>query len=63
MIDKNLKQIREKQNLSKLRLGKESNVSYRTIEFIEHGKVKNPGVYTVLKLAKALNVNINDLIK
>ncbi len=46
MIDKNLKQIREKQNLSKLRLGKESNVSYRTIEFIEHGKVKNPGVYT-----------------
>lgn len=63
MIDKNLKYIREQQNISRLKLEKKSNVSYRTIEFIEHGKVKNPGVYTVLKIAKALNVNINDLIK
>ena len=62
MIDKNLKNIREEKKLSKLRLSRMANVSYRTIEFIENNKVKNPGVYTVLSLAKALQVDINELI-
>lgn len=63
MVSENLKKYREKQGLTKEELSKKSGVSRRTIEFIEHEKVKNPGVYTLLKITKALKITINDLTK
>lgn len=62
MLDKNLKKYRENKGYSKLALSKISNVSSRTIEHIEYGKV-SPTLDTLTKLAKALNVTVIDLIK
>ena len=63
MLSKNLKMIREEKGFSRLQLEKISGISQRTVEFIEKEKVKNPKIMTLEKLATALNVTVNDLIK
>lgn len=54
-----LKIIREFQNLTQEELSKKSGISARTIQRIEKGK--NPKGYTLQTLAKALEVNENEL--
>lgn len=63
MLSKNLKKFRIKKGFSRLRLEKASKVSERTVEFIEKEKVKSPRITTLEKLAKALDVTVNDLIE
>ncbi len=63
MLSKNLKMIREEKGFSRLQLEKISGISQRTVEFIEKEKVKNPKIMTLEKLATALDVTVNDLIK
>jgi transcriptional regulator with XRE-family HTH domain len=58
---KNLVKIRKEKGWSQEKLAVESNVSYNTIIKIERGGIKNPKIETVIKLAKALNVKIDDL--
>jgi len=38
-------------------------MKYRTLRKIESGVVKKPGVQTMAKIAKALGVSIEELIK
>lgn len=40
----------------------ESNISYNTIIKIERGGIKNPKIETVIKLAEALGVSIDELV-
>lgn len=63
MISENLNHIRLENGLSRQKLANMTDLNIRTIEFIEWGKIKNPSIDTVEKLAKALDVTINDLIK
>lgn len=63
MLSDNLKRIREEQGYSKMQLAKISNVSRRTIMLIETKKTTSPGIETLRRLAKALNIDIEDLIK
>lgn len=63
MLSKNLKKYREKKGYSKLRLSRDSGVSARCIEFIEYEKIKYPRLSTLEKLAKTLNVTVEELIK
>lgn len=63
MISENLNHIRLEKGLSRPKLANMADLNIRTIEFIEWGKIKNPCIDTVEKLAKALDVTINDLIK
>ncbi len=63
MLSKNLKIIREKKQYSKLRLARETGLSARCIEKIEHEKVKDPRIETLKKIAKVLNVPLEDLLK
>ena len=61
-LPKNLKKIREKKGLSQDRLAKLADVANNTIIKIEAGKNQNPTLDTLKKIAKALEVSVDDLI-
>ncbi len=58
---KNLVKLRKGKGWSQERLAVESSISYNTIIKIERGGIKNPKIETVIKLAKALNVTLDEL--
>jgi len=58
-----IKRLREKLGLSQEKLARLADVSNNTIINIEAGKQKNPTIETLQKIAKALNVSVEDLIK
>lgn len=61
MIVRNLKQIREKKNMSTYKLAKLSGVTHSRIYYAENEN-SDIRVSTLLKLAKALGVTANDLL-
>jgi len=62
-IGENIKKYRNKQGLSQEDFAKKSGVKYTTLTKIESNVIKNPSVLIMAKLAKALSVSIEDLIK
>lgn len=63
MVESNkVKKLREKLGLSQERLARLADVSTNTIINIESGKQKNPTVETISKIAKALNMPIEELL-
>ena len=58
-----IKRYREKLGLSQEKLARLADVSNNTIINIEAGKQQNPTVNTIKKIAQALDVAIEDLIK
>ena len=62
-ISKTVKRLREKMGISQEKLARLADVSNNTIINIEAGKQGNPTIETLKKIAKALNVPIEDLIK
>ena len=61
-IAKIVKQLREKTGLSQEKLARLADVSNNTIINIEAGKQNNPTIETLKKIAKALEVGVDDLI-
>ena len=59
---KKVKQLREKLGLSQERLARLADVSNNTIINIEAGKQDNPTIDTLKKVAKALNIPVEELI-
>lgn len=62
-IAENMKKYRGKMDISQDRLSKLADVTYNTIIKIESGVNKNPTIETLSKIAKALNVGVDDLIR
>ena len=62
MYLKNLKKLRQKKGWSQEKLAREAGISYNTLIKIERGGIKNPKLETLIKLAKALGVSIDELI-
>ncbi len=62
-IANNIKKYRQKLGVSQDRLSKMADVTYNTIIKIESGGSQNPTIDTLLKIAKALDVNVDDLIQ
>ena len=62
MYLKNLVKLRKSKGWSQEKLAVESGISYNTIIKIERGGIKNPKIETVIKLAQALNVRIDELV-
>ena len=62
MYLKNLVTIRKQKNWSQEKLAVESGISYNTIIKIERGGIKNPKIETVVKLADALGMTLDELI-
>ena len=63
VIAKNIKKYRKKLSISQDRLSKIADVTYNTIIKIESGANKNPTIETLAKIAEALKVGVDDLIK
>jgi len=61
-LSNNLKKLREKKGLSQDRLAKLADVANNTIIKIEQGENINPTLDTLKKMAKALEVSVDELI-
>ena len=62
-IGENVKKYRGKLGLSQEDFAQKSGVKYTTLTKIESNVIKKPSVLIMAKLAKALGVSIEDLIK
>jgi DNA-binding XRE family transcriptional regulator len=62
-ISKNIKKMRAKLGLTQDDLARKADVKYTTLVKIESGAVNKPSVQTMAKIAKALGVLIEELIK
>lgn len=63
VLAKNLRTLREQKGLSQDRLAKLADLANNTIIKIEQGENKNPTLETLKKIAKALEVSIEELVK
>ena len=62
-IAKNIKKYRDKMGISQDKLSKLAGISLHTITKIESGATPDPRIETVKKIAKALNITVDNLIK
>ncbi len=62
-IADNIKKYRGKLGISQDRLSKLADVTLHTITKIESGANTNPTIDTVKKIATALNISLDELIK
>jgi len=62
-IGKNIKKLRKQKGLSQDRLSKLADISYNTVIKLESGGITNPSINTLQKLAKALDVSVDNLLK
>jgi len=63
MISRNIRNLRVKRGISQDRLSKLADLSLNTVVKVESGRSPNPTIGTLLKIARSLDVEINDLIK
>ncbi len=63
VIAENIKKYRNKMGISQDRLSKLADITYNTIIKIESGVNRNPTIETISKIAHALGVGVDDLIK
>ncbi|OGD63246.1 hypothetical protein A2215_04630 [Candidatus Berkelbacteria bacterium RIFOXYA2_FULL_43_10] len=62
-ISTNIKKFRLKMGLSQDKLSKKADITYNTLIKIESGANKNPTIETMSRIAKALDVKVDDLIE
>lgn len=62
-LSKNIKSARKKLGMSQDRLCKLADVTHTTLAKIESGVNENPTIRTLQKIANALGVKIDDLVK
>jgi len=63
IIAKNIKKYREKKDISQDKLSKLAGVTLHTITKIESGATPDPRIETVKKIADALGISVDDLLK
>ena len=62
-IGANIKKTRQALGVSQDRLSKLADLSLNTVVNVESGQNPNPTIDTLSKIAKGLNVSVDDLIK
>jgi len=62
-ISDNLRKLRSKKGYSLEKIARLSDLSLNTIVKVENGVNQNPTIETLTKIAKALEVGVDDLIK
>jgi len=62
-IGENIKRLRTKQGISQDDLARKAELKYSTLAKIEGDFVTKPGVQMIAKIAKALGVPMEDLVK
>ena len=62
-IGKNIKRFRQDKGLSQDKLSKLADLSLNTVVKIELDESPNPTIETMQRIAKALGVSVDDLLK
>jgi transcriptional regulator with XRE-family HTH domain len=62
-VAKNIKKYRKEKGLSQDKLSRLADVAHATIIKIESGGIQSPTIDTVQKIAKALGVSVDILLK
>ncbi len=62
MIALNINKIRKEKGLSIRKLAKDCKLSRTTLDDIEKGRVKNPGIMQICKICKGIGKSPNDII-
>ena len=62
-IGEKIRRIRQQKKMSQDRLSKKADLALNTIVKIETGESPNPTVDTLQKIAKALDVSLDQLLK
>lgn len=62
-IGKNIKKYRQEKGLSQDKLSKLADLSLNTVVKIELDESPNPTIETIQRIAKALEVSVDDLLK
>lgn len=62
-VAKNIKKYRKEKGLSQDKLARLANVAHATIIKIESGGIQSPTIDTVQKIAKALGISVDILLK
>jgi transcriptional regulator with XRE-family HTH domain len=63
MIGNNVRKFRKKKGLSQEKLARLADISLNALTKIESGFAKKPTIQTVVKLAKALEISLDELVK
>lgn len=63
MIGQNIKKIRQKRKLTQDKLSKIADIPYTSLTKIETGVIKKPSVQTVAKIARALDISLDELME
>ncbi len=62
-LGKKIKALRLKLELSQDEFARKADIPYTTLTKIETGVIKKPSVFVMAKIAKALGINIEELIR
>ena len=62
-LGKKIKTLRLKLQLSQDKFARKADIPYTTLTKIETGVIKKPSVFVMAKIAKALNMTVDELIK
>jgi len=62
-LGKKIKALRLRLELSQDEFARKADIPYTTLTKVETGVIKKPSVFVMAKIAKALEVNIEDLVK
>ena len=63
MLAKNIRRIRLEKGLSQEKLARLARIALNTLAKIESGRSKEPTINTVTRIAKALGISLDDLVK
>ena len=61
-IQKNVVDLRIRENLTKSQLAELAKVNYNTIVKLESGENVNPTIKTLIAISKVFNINVEELI-
>ncbi len=62
MLSKRIKELRKKAGWSQQKLAEKAGLSYNTITKIEQGAATKPTIQTIIKLADALRITLDELV-
>jgi len=62
MLEQKLRQLRKKAGWSQQKLAEKAGLSYNVITKIEQGVAKRPSIQTMMKLADAFGISLDDLV-
>jgi y4mF family transcriptional regulator len=62
MLSNRLKELRKKSGWSQQKLAEKAGVSYNTITKIEQGAATMPTIQTIIKIADAFGISLDELV-